>query len=148
MPLSAHRNTPNSLSLPDGLSMHDRANLPKLLIVDDERVIAQSLATIFSGNGYEAKPAYSAEHALEIISEWEPAIAILDVILPAMSGIDLAILLKASNPSIKVMLISGQIVPGTLVGEAAKQGHAFEILAKPIEVPELLGFASRLLATN
>jgi DNA-binding NtrC family response regulator len=124
------------------------ANLPKLLIVDDERIIAQTLAAIFNTNGYEAKPAYSAEHALEIIEEWEPAIAIIDVILPAMNGIDLGILLKASRPSIKVMLISGQIITGTLVGDAAKQGHAFEILAKPIEIPELLGFAARLLATD
>jgi DNA-binding NtrC family response regulator len=126
--------------------MLDLADLPKLLIVDDEKMIADTLATIFNTNGYEARPAYSAEHALEIIAEWEPAIAILDVILPAMNGIDLGILLKASRSSIKVMLISGQIVSGTMVGDAAKQGHAFEILPKPIAIPELLGFAARLLA--
>jgi DNA-binding NtrC family response regulator len=128
--------------------MHDLPDLPKLLIVDDERIIADTLAMIFNNNGYEAKPAYSAEYALEIIAEWEPAIAILDVILPAMNGIDLGILLKASKPSIKVMLISGQIVSGTLVGDAAKQGHAFDILPKPIEIPELLGVAARLLGAN
>jgi DNA-binding NtrC family response regulator len=65
-----------------------------------------------------------------------------------MNGIDLGILLKASRPSIKVMLISGQIVAGDLIGDAAKLGHAFEILPKPIEVPELLGVAARLLAVN
>jgi DNA-binding NtrC family response regulator len=131
-----------------GVRMHDLADLPKLLIVDDEKLIAETLATIFKGNGYDARPAYSAEHALEIIAEWEPAIAILDVILPAMNGIDLGILLKASRPSLKVMLMSGQIVAGDLVGDAAKQGHAFEILAKPIEIPELLGVAARLLTPN
>jgi DNA-binding NtrC family response regulator len=82
------------------------------------------------------------------IAAWEPAIAIVDVILPAMNGIDLGILLKASRPSIKVMLISGQIVAGDLVGDAAKQGHAFEILPKPVEVPELLGVAARLLEAS
>jgi hypothetical protein len=46
--------------------MQDRANLPKLLIVDDERIIADTPATIFNTNGYEARPAYYAEHALEI----------------------------------------------------------------------------------
>ena len=125
--------------------MHDKADLPKLLIVDDEKLIAETLATIFNTNGYEARPAYSAEHALEIIAEWEPAIAIVDGILPAMNGIDLGILLKASRPSIKVMLISGQMVTGTMLGDAAKKGHAFEILAKPIEIPELLGVTARLL---
>jgi DNA-binding NtrC family response regulator len=128
--------------------MDDLADLPKLLIVDDEKLVAETLATIFNTNGYEARPAYSAEQALEIIAEWEPAIAIVDVILPAMNGIDLGILLMASRPSIKVMLMSGQMVTGTLLGHAAKQGYAFEILAKPIEIPELLGVAARLLAAN
>ena len=128
--------------------MRDLVALPKLLIVDDEKNIAQTLATIFNAHGYEARPAYSAEHALEIIAEWEPVIAILDVILPAMNGIDLGILLRASLSSIKVMLISGQIVTGTMVGDAATEGHVFEILPKPIEIPELLGVAARLLAAG
>jgi DNA-binding NtrC family response regulator len=128
--------------------MHDLTDLPKLLIVDDEKIIADTLAMIFNTSGYEARPAYSAEHALEIITQWEPAIAILDIVLPAMNGIDLGILLKASRPSIKVMLISGQIISGTMVGDAAKQGHAFVTLPKPIEIPELLGIAARLLAAN
>lgn len=133
------------LSVPKWGPMHSLADLPKLLIVDDERVIADTLATIFNINGYEARPAYSAEHALEIIADWEPAIAIVDVILPAMNGIDLGILLRASRPAIKVMLISGQIVAGTMAVDAAKQGHVFDILAKPVRVPELLGSAARLL---
>jgi DNA-binding NtrC family response regulator len=127
--------------------MHDLVDRPKLLILADERIIAETLAMIFNGSGYEARPAYSVEHALEIIAEWEVAIAIVEVI-PAMNGIDLGILLKASRPSIKVMLMSGQNVAGDLVGDAAKQGHAFEILAKPIQIPELLGVAARLLGAN
>jgi hypothetical protein len=63
-----------------------------------------------------------------------------------MSGIELAILLKAKYPSIQVLLISGQIIAGKLVSEAAEHGHRFEILAKPMPVPELLGNAARLLA--
>ena len=128
--------------------MQDFVNRPKLLIVDDEKNVAQTLALIFNSQGYEARPAYSAEHALGIIADWEPAIAILDVILPGMNGIDLGILIKATLPSIKVMLISGQIVTGEMVDDAAKDGHIFDVLPKPIEVPELLGIAERLLAAN
>jgi CheY-like chemotaxis protein len=54
----------------------------------------------FQWRWHEAKPAYSAEQALEFIAEWGPAIAIVDAILPAMNGIDPGILLKASGPSI------------------------------------------------
>ncbi|MGA2730562.1 MAG: response regulator [Terracidiphilus sp.] len=128
--------------------MQDRSILPKLLIVDDERVIAESMAAIFNRSGYEARFAYSAEEALQIIAAWEPAIAILDVVLPAMSGIDLGILLRATRPSIKVILMSGQIVAGDLVGNAAEEGHAFEILPKPIAVPDLLDSAARVLRAN
>jgi CheY-like chemotaxis protein len=122
--------------------------LPKLLIVDDEKMIAESLVAIFNGNGYEARSAFSAEEALEVITEWEPAIALLDVVLPAMNGVDLGILLRATRPSIKILLISGQIVAGDLVGGASKFGHTFEILAKPVPVPDLLNSASRLLSSN
>jgi DNA-binding NtrC family response regulator len=106
------------------------------------------MAAIFNRSGYEARFAYSAEEALQIIAAWEPAIAILDVVLPAMSGIDLGILLRATRPSIKVILMSGQIVAGDLVGNAAEEGHAFEILPKPIAVPDLLDSAARVLRAN
>lgn len=125
--------------------MQDRADLPKLLIVDDERLIADTLATIFNGSGYEARPAYSAEQALEVIVGWDPAIAIIDVIMPAMNGIDLGILLRAKRPSIQVMLISGQMVTGLPIGEARKKEHPFETLAKPIPVSQLLEMTAKLL---
>jgi hypothetical protein len=46
------------------------------------------------------------------------------------------------------MLMSGQNLAGDLVGDGAKRGYTFEILAKPIEIPELLGAAARLLAAS
>jgi DNA-binding NtrC family response regulator len=125
--------------------MQDRADLPKLLIVDDERLIADTLATIFNASGYEARPAYSAEQALEVIAGWDPIIAIIDVIMPAMNGIDLGILLRAMRPSIQVMLISGQMVTGLPAGEARKKEHPFQTLAKPIPVYELLEMTAKLL---
>jgi DNA-binding NtrC family response regulator len=118
----------------------------KILIVDDEVSIADTLGTIFSNQGYEARVAYSAEQSIEIVAKWEPQLALIDVVLPAMNGVELAILLKANYPSIRVLLISGQIIAGTLVSEAAEHGHQFEILAKPSPVSELLDSAARLLA--
>lgn len=121
---------------------------PRLLIVDDEKTIAETMAAIFNKSGYEARPALSAEEALEVIAEWEPAIALLDVVLPTMSGIDLGILLRATRPAIKILLMSGQVVTGDLLDKAANDGHAFEVLAKPIPVPDLLSSAARLLDAN
>jgi CheY-like chemotaxis protein len=128
--------------------MHDRNNHPKLLVVDDERMIAETLAAIFNLSGYETRSALSAEEALEVIGEWEPELALLDIVLPGMTGIDLGILLRATRPSIKILLMSGQIVAGDLVGDAAKFGHVFETLAKPFAVPDLLNNTARLLEAN
>lgn len=117
----------------------------KILIVDDEKVFADTLAHIFLSAGYKTRSVYSAEQAIETIAEWLPDLVITDVILPNMNGIDLAILLKSTHPGIIVMMISGQISTGALVDDAAKNGHDFNILAKPVPVPELLAGASKLL---
>ena len=118
----------------------------RILIVDDERVIADSLATIFERQGYRARAAYSAEDALEIIAQWPPRLAILDVVLPGMNGIDLAILIKSGYPDIAVMLISGQLATTELVENAAQRGHKLTIHAKPIPIPDLLANVSQLLS--
>jgi DNA-binding response OmpR family regulator len=75
----------------------------RVLIVDDESVIADTLVIIFSNVGYDARAVYSAEQALALVKEgeWLPQAAIVDVCLPAMHGIDLAILLKGLCPGIR-----------------------------------------------
>ncbi len=119
----------------------------KVLIVDDEANIANTLSAIFSMHGYETRAAYSAEEAIGIVARWEPELAIIDVVLPEMNGIDLAILLRASNPSIQALMISGQLIADQLMIEAVERGHEFRILAKPTPVPELLSSAASLLNT-
>jgi DNA-binding NtrC family response regulator len=124
------------------------ANGSKVLIVDDEVVIADTLAQIFSMHGQRVRTAYSAEHAIELIAAWKPDLAILDVVLPQMNGIDLAIFLRENYPSCQMLLFSGQIVTTALAAEAAKKGHDFEILPKPVLVPDLLNKAARLLTNQ
>lgn len=120
---------------------------PKILIVDDEKVFADTLAQIFRGEGYDCRAVYSAEEALDAISDhWLPDLTILDVMLPGMNGIDLAIGLKATHPSVAVMMISGQLATNGLVEQAAQRGHTFSILPKPFPVPDLLENASKMLA--
>jgi DNA-binding NtrC family response regulator len=120
----------------------------KVLIVDDEHAISDSLAQIFLLRGYLVRTAYSAELAIEVLAEWKPSLAIIDVVLPKMSGIDLAILIKENYPSCHVLLVSGQLVTSDLADEAAQNGHVFDILAKPVPLPDLLETASALLASK
>jgi DNA-binding NtrC family response regulator len=117
----------------------------RVLIVDDEKIITDTLVMIFSNEGYDARGVYSAEQALSLMSEWIPQLAIIDVRLPEMNGIDLAILFKAEYPDCRLSLFSGETATGDLLDNALREGHSFSVLAKPVHPTELLGLASRLL---
>jgi CheY-like chemotaxis protein len=117
----------------------------KVLIVDDERLIADTLVIIFQNAGYQARAAYSAEEAAEIFASWFPDFALIDVILPGMNGINFAILLKEQFPDCKVSLFSGQAETNDLLKEANAQGHSLQILAKPVAPAELLSIAAKEL---
>jgi DNA-binding NtrC family response regulator len=119
----------------------------RLLIVDDEHLILDTLARIFANAGYEARAVYSAEEAMALLSaaEWIPELAVIDVRLPGMDGIDLAILMKAEYPLVRLILFSGQAGTADLLEAARSKGHAFDVLAKPVHPTEILGLISRTL---
>lgn len=116
------------------------------MIVDDEETIADTLALIFCSNGYDGRTAYSAEQALEMLEEWKPDLAVIDVVLPGMNGIEFAIFLKASYPDVHFLLFSGQPGSGNLLEEAKKKGHIFEILAKPLHPTFMLATVANMLS--
>jgi DNA-binding NtrC family response regulator len=120
----------------------------RVLIVDDERTIAETLALVFSSGGYETQTAYTAEQAVEIVADWLPHLAIIDVVLPQTNGIDLVILLTAQCPACRILIFSGEAVTDDLLLEAAKKGYKFEILAKPTHPTVMLDTALNLLAAN
>ena len=114
-------------------------DLPKrILIVDDEKNIADTLAMVFNIKGHEAMPAYSAETAVEMIETFEPDIVLSDVMMGKMTGVDLAIYLSKARPDCKVVLFSGQAATADLLREASRKGHEFRLLAKPIHPQKLL----------
>jgi DNA-binding NtrC family response regulator len=120
----------------------------RVLIIDDAQNVADTLALIFSKEGYDTKVAYSAEQAIEIIAEWVPDLAIVDVVLPRMNGLELAILLKDNHPDCRLLLFSGEEATGELVAGAAKEGNYFEVLAKPVHPVFILETAANLLGPN
>ena len=111
---------------------------PKVLVADDERVIADTLAMILNQSGFNARAVYSGENALELASTFEPDMLISDVIMDDLNGIDAAIRIKALLPRIKILLFSGQAATADLLEKARAQGYEFEILAKPVHPQDLL----------
>jgi len=117
--------------------MTDRPK-PRVLVVDDERVIADTLAIILNKAGYDASAVYSGTGAVEQAKSIRPDLLISDVMMPDMNGIDAAIKVRAALPSCKILLFSGQAATADLLETARLQGHEFEILAKPVHPQDLL----------
>ncbi len=111
---------------------------PKVLVVDDEQVIADTLAKILDINGYDASAVYSGLAAIDSARELRPDLIISDVIMQDMDGIEAAIHIREFLPSCKILLFSGQAATADLLENARSQGHDFEILAKPVHPSELL----------
>jgi DNA-binding NtrC family response regulator len=120
----------------------------RILIVEDEKVIADTLGQILASHSYEIRVVYSAEDAISLISTWHPNVAILDVMLPKMNGIELALILKEYPPGCHVLLFSGQPSVESLVQKANSEGHEFEILAKPVHPTVMLDAISTLLCAE
>lgn len=114
--------------------------MPRILIADDEKVIADSLVKILSNNGYEAHAVYSGEDAVETAVRIRPDIVLTDVVMGLMSGVVAGMMIRRSVPECRVILISGQagITPLLQIGES--KGHVFELLAKPIDPDRLLEY--------
>jgi CheY-like chemotaxis protein len=123
--------------------MHENRVKPKVLVVDDERVIADTLAMILNQSGFDARAVYSGEKAVEMASTFTPDMLITDVIMADLNGIDAAIMIRSILPKIKILLFSGQAATADLLEKARAKGYEFEILAKPVHPQDLL---SRLKA--
>jgi CheY-like chemotaxis protein len=110
----------------------------KVLVADDEQVIANTLAIILNQAGFEARAVYSGEKAVEALDDFQPDMLITDVIMTGMTGIEAAIATQAKLPSCKILLFSGQAATADLLEKARQDGHEFEILAKPVHPTDLL----------
>jgi len=119
-------------------SMPENSQKPRVLVADDERVIADTLSMILNQSGFEARAVYSGEKALELASSFSPDMLISDVIMADLNGIDTAIQIRALLPKIKILLFSGQAATADLLEKARSQGYEFEILAKPVHPQDLL----------
>jgi CheY-like chemotaxis protein len=109
-----------------------------IFIVDDEPVIAETLAVILNQAGFQA---YAFDHpfkAVEASAEFAPQLLITDVMMPDMTGIELAIRFREIQPRCKVLLFSGQAATADLLHDAHQEGYDFELLSKPIHPADLL----------
>jgi CheY-like chemotaxis protein len=111
---------------------------PRVFVVDDEHVIASTLAAILQMHGFSVKFFTCPLEALTACRSKAPDLLVSDVEMPGISGIDLAIQMKAQFPTCKILLLSGQATTLDLLQRARAQGHNFDLLLKPIAPTEFL----------
>jgi CheY-like chemotaxis protein len=135
--------------LEEGTKMPISDARTRVLVVDDERVIADSLALILNKSGFEARAVYSGERAVEVANMLQPQVLISDIVMEGMNGIQTAILISGSWPNCRVILFSGNAATADLLQHAAAEGHCFELLSKPIHPRVLIDHLSgpQLLAS-
>jgi DNA-binding NtrC family response regulator len=110
----------------------------KIVVVDDEPSITNTLCRILRSAGYSAFAAYEAEGAMMLCRHHSPAMLISDVNMPGISGIELAEQLSREMPACHIILFSGHIDTAPLLAAARQQGNHFECLAKPVHPEDLL----------
>ena len=114
--------------------MPDRQKLRRVFVVDDEPLIASTLAMILSNSGFNAIAFNKPLEALQASQSEAPDLLISDIMMPFLSGIELATQVKEICPNCNVLLVSGQANTGNYL----KNGQRFEFLSKPVHPLDML----------
>jgi CheY-like chemotaxis protein len=110
----------------------------KIIVVDDEPVIAHTLVDILQGEGCDALALSSGPAAIASARLIQPDVVISDVAMPGMSGIETAEAIREFLPACRIILFSGQASTLDLMHQARAAGKQFELLSKPIRPNVLL----------
>lgn len=111
---------------------------PRVLVVDDEKLIADTMSKILEQEGFQAVAVYDGWAAVEIAAKFRPDYLLTDVLMPSMNGVELAIAISKMLPMAKILLFSGQAGISDILLEGHRQGYEFELAAKPIHPEKLI----------
>jgi CheY-like chemotaxis protein len=122
--------------------------MQRVLVVDDDRLVADTLSLIFEKSGFEARAAYSADEALECARDFIPHLMLCDVTMPARDGLSLVLDITRELPACRIIVLTGFYSNLKSVREhARKLPRPVGILTKPCQPTELLRQAEALLAS-
>jgi CheY-like chemotaxis protein len=112
--------------------------LPRILVVDDEALIADTIVQILNRSGFIAVAAYGGKEAVETARSTIPEIVLSDVLMPHFDGVEAAIAIQKFLPETRIVLFSGQAATVEILARARQRGYHFELLAKPVHPVQLI----------
>jgi len=110
--------------------------MSRVLVVDDNRDLADNLVEVLDAEGHEARAAYDAQHALQCAEQFAFDAALVDIRMPGMDGVALVHHLMRGHPRSSYMFMTGYSSEPTLAEAAAVSQRA--VLGKPLDIPRLL----------
>jgi DNA-binding response OmpR family regulator len=110
----------------------------KVLIADDEQIIADTLALILNQDGFDARAVYTCQKALDLAPAFRPDMLISDVLMADINGVDAAIKMRSLLPEIRVFLLSGQTATAEIIAKSKARELGFEVLVKPVHPIDLI----------
>jgi CheY-like chemotaxis protein len=126
---------PESLGAHEGI---DPSKKTKVIVIDDESLIAETVVEILSHVGFDAVAVSDGAAAIELAKTAKPDIVLSDVIMPGLNGVETGIRIRELVPDCRIILFSGQAATVDLLEQARQQGHQFDILAKPMKPDQLI----------
>jgi DNA-binding NtrC family response regulator len=130
------------------LSYFEQNRKCRIFVVDDEEIISATIAAILRLKGFEATAFTLPLEALAASHLEVPDLLISDIVMPMLSGVELAIQLRAFHPGCKVLLFSGEWAAADFPDSAREDKHDFEIIPKPVHPKELLRKVQEMLITT
>lgn len=117
-----------------------------ILVVDDDQSLRGWLRRILEDKGYLVEEAGDGNEALTCIRRNRPDLIVLDLYMPSKEGLEVIISLRSQLPSIKILAVSGEPIPGYDACRTAKNLGAHGTLAKPFDAETILEKIETLLA--
>jgi CheY-like chemotaxis protein/glycine cleavage system H lipoate-binding protein len=113
----------------------------KLLVVDDEQVVLDSVRKHLKREGYDIRTVLSGTEAVEVLNSGWPQVVITDLMMPGMDGLELLEWVRNTKPEMPVIMITGYATMRTAL-QALRKG-AFDYIPKPFTRSELQGSVAR-----
>ena len=132
------RRGPTELSMDGETFTRSEMKRPRILVVDDEKLIVDTIAEILQNAGFHVAAAYDGWTALEAARLFHPDYLLSDVLMPKMNGVELAIAIQKMHPAAKIVLFSGQAGISEILQNGHQRGLQFELIAKPIHPLKLI----------
>jgi DNA-binding response OmpR family regulator len=119
----------------------------RILVVDDECLVADTLGLIFRKHGFEAMVAYSATQALDCARSFLPHLLLCDITMPDRSGLELMTDFSREMPECRVLVLTGHHTNlGSVQEHVDRLRQPARVLTKPCNPSELLREAGQMLA--